>query len=129
MNKTTMLTSIPDEIITKHVEKDNATKKENELSPDAVLFAMQGGNGSKGSKGLLMNKEDNNREETEQWKCIHCQRWGHMAEKWMSEQCFNPPTAANISAKATTEVSVTESLTTSTKNCNSIAARYVSRAG
>ena len=80
--KNATMTTTPDEIVTKLVEKEAAIKRENGLVPEALLFAKEGGgNGGKAGKGGKSprmdkrdNKGDNDRKEKDFRKCFHCQR-------------------------------------------------------
>jgi len=89
-NKNATMTTTPDEIITKLVEKEAAIKIDNGLTPQALLFAKKGGkggNGGKAGKGgkspkrdMRDKKRDNNRKEKDLRKCLHCQRRGRITE-------------------------------------------------
>jgi hypothetical protein len=75
------MTTRPDEIVSKLVEKEAAIKRVNGLAPDALLLAKKGGKGNRGSKGgrsprrdMRDNKGDNDRKEKDFRKCFHCQR-------------------------------------------------------
>jgi len=46
MDKNTAMTATPDEIVTKHVQKEAAIMRENGLGQEALLFVKKGGNGS-----------------------------------------------------------------------------------
>jgi hypothetical protein len=50
LNKNTMMTTTPDEIVTKLIEKEAAIKKQNGLTPEALLFAKNGGKGGASAK-------------------------------------------------------------------------------
>jgi hypothetical protein len=51
MDKNTTMTAMPHEIVTKHVENEAAIKRENELGPEALLFATKGGKDGSGGYG------------------------------------------------------------------------------
>jgi hypothetical protein len=51
MDKNATMTAMPDEIVTKHIEKYAAIKRENELGPEALLFAKKGGKDGSGGYG------------------------------------------------------------------------------
>jgi len=126
MDKDATMTSTPDEIVTKLVEKEAAIKRENGLAPEALLFAKKGGkggNGGKAGKGGRSPKRDkrddkrdnkDDRKEKDLRKCFHCHRRGHITENCLSKQCGDPPKAADTAAQASTET--TSTLTTSIKN-------------
>jgi len=127
MDKNATMTSTPDEIITKLVEKEAAIKRENGLAPEARLFAQKGGkgggNGGKAGKGGKSprrdkrdNKGENDRKEKDFRKCFHCQRRGHTTENCLSKQHGDPPESADTAPKASTERSATSTLTTSIEN-------------
>jgi len=127
MDKHAMMTAMPDEIVTKLIEKEAAIKWENGLAPEALLFAKmgdkggKGGKGSKGSKGSKSPKTDkgdnkDDRKAKDPRKCFHCQRRGHITENWLSKQRGDRPKSADTAAKASTEVSATLTLTTSIEN-------------
>jgi hypothetical protein len=114
MDKNAMMTTTPNEIVTKLVEKEAAIKRENGLAPEALLFAKKGGkgggNGGKAGKAGRSpkrdkrhdkrdNKGDNDRKEKDFRKCFHCQRRGHTTEKCLSKQRSDPPQAADTRAK------------------------------
>jgi len=123
-NKNATMTTTPDEIITKLVEKEAAIKIDNGLTPQALLFAKKGGkggNGGKAGKGgkspkrdMRDKKRDNNRKEKDLRKCLHCQRRGRITENHLCKQRGNPPENAHTAAKASTET--TSTLTTSIEN-------------
>jgi hypothetical protein len=95
MDKHATMTTTPDEIVTKLVEKEAAIKRENWLAPEALLFAKKGGRGGnggndskagKGSRSPRRDKTDDKRDikddtkEKDSRKCIDCQRGGHTTE-------------------------------------------------
>ena len=110
------ITTTPDEIVTKHVQKDAPIKRSNGLAPEVLRFAKKGGSGGKGGKGPKRDKRDNmdDKKEKDQRMCFHCRWRGHITENCLSMQCSDPPKAANTAAKASTET--TPTLTTSIKN-------------
>jgi len=84
-DKNVMMTTTPDEIVTKLVEKEAASRRETGFAPEALLVAKKSGRGSRGGnvgkspKGderdnTRENKGDNDRTEKDLRKCIHCQR-------------------------------------------------------
>jgi hypothetical protein len=124
-NKNPMMTTMPDEIVTKLVKKTAAIKRKNGLFPEALLFAKKGGksggNGGKAGKGGRRPKRDksdnnDNRKEKDFGKCCHCQRRGHTTENCLSKQRADPPKSADTAAKAATQALATSTLTTSIKN-------------
>jgi hypothetical protein len=99
MDKNTTMTTTPDEIVTKLVEKEAAIKRENRLAAEALLFEKKGGkgggggNGGKAGKGGRSSKRDkrddksdikDDRKEKDFRKCFHCQRRGHSTENCLS---------------------------------------------
>jgi len=123
MDKNSMMTTTPNEIITKLVEDEAGIKRENGLAPDARFFAKEGGKGSgnggkagKGSNSPKRDKRDNmdDRKGKDLWKCFHCQLRGHITENYLSKQHGDPPKASNTAARASTET--TSTLTTSIEN-------------
>jgi len=123
MDKNATMTAMPDEIVTKLVEKEAAIKRENGLAPEALLCAKQGGRGGRGSKVGRSPKRDkrddkrdnkDERKEKDFRKCFHCQWQGHTTENCLSKQCSNSPKAADTVAEASTET--TSTLTTSIEN-------------
>jgi len=122
------MTTTPDEIVTKLVEKEAAIKTENGLAPEALLFAKKGGKGGNGAKAgkdgrrPKRDKRDDKRDnkddtkEKDFRKCFHCQRRGHTTDNCLSKQRSDPPKSANTAAKASTEASATSTLTTSIDN-------------
>jgi hypothetical protein len=124
MDKNTTMTATPDEIVTKLVEKEAAIKREKGLAPEALLFANKGGgNGGKAGEGGRSPKRDkrddkrdnkDDRKEKNFRKCFQCLRRGHTTENCMSNQCGDPPKAADIAAKPSTETNST--LMTSIEN-------------
>jgi len=99
MDKNATMTTTPDEIVTKLIEKIAAIKREKGLAPEALLFAKKGdGNGGKAGKGGKSprrdkrdNKGDNDRKEKDFRKCFHCQRRGHTTVNCLSKQHGDPP--------------------------------------
>jgi hypothetical protein len=87
MDKNTMMTTTPDEIITKLAAKDAAIKRENGLTPEALVFGKKsgkGGNGSNGGKAgkagrsPKRDKGDNKGDKEKDFrKCFHWHRRGH----------------------------------------------------
>jgi len=86
MRKNVTMTTTPDEIITKLVEKEAAIKRANGLAPEALLFAKKGGRGGRGGKVGKSPKRDkrddkrvnmDDRKEMDFRKCFHCQRQRH----------------------------------------------------
>jgi len=131
MDKNATMSATPEEIVTKLVEKEAATKRENGLAPEAQLFANKGGkgggNGGKANKvGRSLKRDrrdderdnsgDNDRKEKDVRKCFHCQRQGHITENCLSKQPGDHPKYADTAAKASTEASATSTLTTSIEN-------------
>jgi len=131
MDKNATMTTTPDEIVTKLVEKEDAIKREHGLAPEALLFAKKSGRGGRGGEvgkspkrdkrddrrgNKRYNKGDNDRKEKDFRKCFHRHRRGHTTEKCLSKQRGDPPKAADTAAKASTEASATSTLTTSIKN-------------
>jgi len=101
MDKNTTMTTTPDEIETKLVEKEASIKREDELAPEALLCAKNGGKGGnggngskagKGGKSPRKDKRDNkdHRNEKDLRKCFHCQRQGYITEKCLSKQRDHP---------------------------------------
>jgi hypothetical protein len=89
MDKNPTMTTTPNEIVTRLVEKEAAIKRENALSSEALLFAKEGGkgggNGGKAGKAGRSPKRDQrdnkeDRKEKDFRKCFHCQRRGHTTE-------------------------------------------------
>jgi len=124
MDKNAMMTTTPEEIVTKLVEKEAAIKRENGPAPEALLFAKKGGKGGRGGnvgkspKRDKRDKRDNkdDKKEKDLQKCFHCQRQGHITENCLSKQHGDPAKAADTAATASTEASVTSTLTTSIEN-------------
>jgi hypothetical protein len=131
MDKNATMTTTPDEIVTKLVEKEAAIKRENGLAPEELLFAKKGskggngGNGGKAGKGgrsPRMDKRDDKRDNKDERKekdfrkCFHCHGRGHTTENCLSKLRGDPPKAADTAAKASTEASATSTLTTSIEN-------------
>jgi len=126
MDKNTMMTATPDEIVTKLVETVAAIKRENGLATEAPLFAKKGGKGGKtgkGGKSPNRDKRDDKRDderdnkgdkEKDFRKSFHRQRRGHTTENCLSQQHGDPPKAGDTAAKASTET--TSTLTTSIEN-------------
>jgi hypothetical protein len=124
MDKNTTMTATPDEIVTKLVEKEAAIKREKGLAPEALLFPKKrGGNGGKAGEGGRSPKRDkrddkrhnkDDRKEKNFRKCFHYLRRGHTTENCLSNQCGDPPKAADMAAKPSTETSST--LMTSIEN-------------
>jgi len=119
MDKNATITATPDEIITTLVEKEAAIKRENGLTPEALLFAKKdgkGGNGKAGKGGRSPkrdkrdNKRDNkdDRKEKDFRKCFHCQRRGHTTENCLSKQRGDHPKSADTAAKESTETTSIE---------------------
>jgi len=107
MDQNVMMTATPDDIVTKLVQMDAAIKRENGLTPEALLCAEQGGKGGgngskagKGSKSPNRDKRDTeeDRKEKDLRKCFHCQRRGHVTKNCLSKQHGNPPNAADTAA-------------------------------
>jgi len=126
MEKNAMMTAMPDEIVTKLVEKEAAIKREHGLAPEALLCAKKGGKGGggngskagKGGKSPRWDKRDDtdDRKEKNLSSCSHCQRREHITENCLSKQHGNPPKAADTAAKTSTEASATSTLTTLIEN-------------
>ena len=125
MDKNATMTTTPDEIVTKLIEMDAAIKRENGLAPEALLIAKKGGKGGnreadKGGKSpnrdMRDHKGDNDRKVKDLRKCIHCQRRGHITKNCLGKLCGNPPKSTDTAATASTEASVTSTLTTSIEN-------------
>jgi hypothetical protein len=125
MDKNTTMTTTLDEIVTKVVQKEAANKRENRLTPAAMLFAKKGGKGGRGgkvSKSPKRNKRDNKRDnkkhrnEKDLRKCFDCQWRGHLTNKCVSKQRSDPPKAADTTTGASTEASATSTLTTPIEN-------------
>jgi len=114
MDKNAMMSATPDWIVTKLIEKEAATKRENGLAPEALLFTQKGGKGGNGGKAGKGGRSD--RKEKDFGWCFHCQRRGHTTNNCMSKQRGHPPKSANTAANATTEASATSTLTTSIEN-------------
>ena len=116
MDKNATMTTTPDGIITKLVEKGAAIKTENVLVSEALLFAKKGGRGGRGGKVGRSPKRDkrdkkrdtkNERKEKDFRQCFHCQRRGHTTENCLSKQHGDPPKAADTAAKVSTETTLT----------------------
>jgi len=121
MDKNVRVTTTPEEIVPKLVEKEAAIQREKGLAPEDLLFAKKGGKGSrdgKVGKSPRRDKRDNKevRKEKDLRKCFHCQRRGHVTENCLSKQRGDLPKYANTAAKASTEASATSTLTTSIEN-------------
>jgi hypothetical protein len=77
MDKNAMRTATPNEIVTKHVEKEAALKGENGLAPEALLFAKKGSKGGKAGKGGRSPKRDrrdnkrDNKDDTKEKDFLH----------------------------------------------------------
>jgi hypothetical protein len=125
--KTAMTTSTPDEIVTKLVEKEAATTRENGFAPEALLFAKKGGRGGRGGKVGNSPKRDkrddkrddktdnkDDRKEKDFRKCFHCHRQGHTTKNCLSKQPDDPPKTADTAAKLSTDT--TSTLTMSIEN-------------
>jgi hypothetical protein len=127
MDKNATMTASPNEIVTKLVKMEAATKRENGLAPEALHFAKEGGtggdHGGKAGEGSRTpqrderdNEEENDRRENDLWKCLHRQRQGHLTENHMSKKRSHPTKSADAQAKASTEALATSTLTTSIEN-------------
>jgi hypothetical protein len=127
MDNNATITATLDEIVTKLVEMEAAIKRENGLTPEALLFAKKGGRGGRGSKvgkspkrdkrdDKRDNTGDNDTKEKDFRKCFHCQRHGHTTENGLSKQRGDPPKSADTAAKESTEALATLTLTTSIEN-------------
>jgi hypothetical protein len=121
MGKYATMTTMPEEIVTKLAEKNAAIKRENGLTPEALLFAKKGGRGGRGGKvgkGARRDKRDNqgdiDKKDKNLRKCFHCQRQGHITKNCLSNQRGYCALAANTVANASTETTSTQ--TTSNKN-------------
>jgi hypothetical protein len=126
MDKNAMMTATPDEIVTKLVQTEAVIKRENGLTPEALLIVTKGGRGGRGgkvSKSPKRDKRDDTRDDKRDnmgdkgkdfWKCFHCQQQGHTTENCLSKQRGNPPKAADTAAKASNETTSTD--TTSIEN-------------
>ena len=109
MHKNGTMTAMPDEIVTMLIKNEVAIKRENGLTPEALLCAKKGGkcgNGGKAGKGHRSpkrdkrdNKGDNNRKQKDLRKGFHFQRQGHITENCLSKQHGKPPKSANSAAK------------------------------
>jgi hypothetical protein len=130
MKKNATMTARPDEMITKLVKKDSAMKRENGLTPEALLFAMKGGNGGgncgkagKGGRCPKREKRDNKGENERKGK--DCQKWfhrqwrGHTTKNRLRKQRSDPPKFAETAVKASPE-------TTSIQNCWMVASSNAS---
>jgi len=141
MDYNATMTTTPDEIVTKLVEKEAAIKRGNGFASEALLFAKEGGKsggggygGKAGKGGKSPNRDQrdtkrdtkNDRKEKGFRKCFHCQRRGHTTENCLSKQHGNPPKAADTAPKASTEASATSTITTSIKNCWMVASSTAS---
>ena len=107
MDKNATITTTPDEIVTKLVEKPAAIKSDNGLAPGTLLIAKKGGKGINAGKSgkspkrdTRDNKGDNNGKVKDRQKCFHCQQRGHLTENCLSKQCSDPPKSADTGAKA-----------------------------
>jgi hypothetical protein len=113
MDKNATMTATPDEIVTKLVEKQAATKRENGLAPEALLFAKKGGRGGRGGKVVKSPKRDkrdnkDDRKEKVFRKCFHWQQRGHSTDNCLNKQRGDAPKAADTPAKASTETTSME---------------------
>ena len=125
MEKNAMMTTTPDEIVTKLVKMEAAIKREKGLAPEALLFAKKSGkggsgNGGKAGKGGRSPRRDNRDDkrddkrdnkgdkEKDFGKCFHCQRRAHTTENCLNKQRGDPPQAADTAAKASTETTSIE---------------------
>jgi len=113
IDKNAMITTTPNEIVTKLVQKAAAIMGENGLTPEALFFAKMCGKGGKGGKDPTRNKtiNRNHRNEKNQERYILCQRRGHITGNCFSMQQGDSPMAANTIGKASAET--TSNLTTS----------------
>jgi len=121
MEKNATMTAMPNEIVTKLIEKEAAIKSENRLAPEPPLFAKKGGKGGRGGKvgkSPKRDKRDNkdDRKQMDFQMCCHCQRRGHTTENCLSKQRGGPPKAADNATKASTEALATSTLTMSFEN-------------
>ena len=134
MPNNAMMTATPNEIITKLLEQEAAIKRQNELAPEALLFAKKGGKGgndgnvgevSTGSKSPKRDKRDNMdiRKENVPLKSFHCQWRRHITEYCMSKQFSDPAEAADTGPKSLT--GTTSTLTTSIQNYRMVASPNV----
>ena len=120
MDKNPTMTTTPDEIVTKLVEKEAAISRENGLAPEALLLAKKGGRGGRGGSGGKVGKSPkrdkrddkrdikDDRKEKDSRKCFHCQRRGHTTGNCLRKQRGNPPKSANTAVKASTETTSIE---------------------
>jgi hypothetical protein len=130
MEKNAMMTTTPNEIITKLVEKEAAIKRENGLGPEALLFAKKGardGIGGKVGRSPKRDKRDNKGDKEKDFgKFFQCQQRGHTTENCLSKQRCDPPKSTNTTANTSTERSAASTLTTSIETYWMVASSAVS---
>jgi hypothetical protein len=100
IDQNAMMTTRPDEIVTKLVEMEAVMKSINGLAPAALLFAKKGGRGGgnggkagRGGKSPRRNRRGNNDDKKEKnfHKCFHCQQQRNTNGNCLSKQCGEHP--------------------------------------